>query len=205
MKRSKRAFMTILAVVMAMSMTMWLCSCGSDDTAGEEQTGMANPVHECESSDEVCQATNVSIDAPEGATDVSYGYIDAAEEDEQPIAQVIFTFDGQEYCYRGQFTSETSLFPEQDPDDSNFSEAAKDQTEACAKLSGMYCDWKAGGALVVSNRDGVCGINKGKEGYIAWLDVVPGVMYSLSVNKGADQQKLLDMAEKCFVPMQGEA
>lgn len=206
MKTSKKVLMTILAITMAMSMTMWLGACGSNENS-ENGTGMENPVNECASADELCETTGLAIDAPEGATNVAYAYIDAADEDGEPIAQVTFTMDGQDYCYRCQSTSETDIFAgisDENASVEDLTEKAKSQTDAVSALSGMYYEWKSVGQIMIADRDGMFGINKGKEGFVAWLDVVPGVMYSLSVEKGADEQMLIEMAEKCFVPMQGE-
>ncbi|MDO4176207.1 MAG: hypothetical protein Q4D99_01850 [Bacillota bacterium] len=206
MKKTKKLFMTVLALVLAVSMSLCFCSCGDSEQAAEEETGVANPVHECESADDIVQATGISLDAPEGATDVAYSYIDATSDDGYPIAQVEFTLDGQEYCYRCQMTDELSLCgddnPEADPD--ALMASLNDQINIGAELAGIYCEWESAANTMVSYCDAVCGINEGKEGFVAWLDVVPGALYSLSMDKGANQGDLTKTAEKCFVPMQGE-
>ena len=198
----------ILALAMVVVMPVAFCACG-DSQQTEEQTedaGVANPVHECESADEVCQATGLSIEAPEGATDVVYSYIDATDEEGEAIAQVVFTLDGNEYCYRCQSTAETSLGNDDEEADSDeLLESLDTDTNKALALAGIYAEWSAGGTTLVSERDGVFALNEGKEGVIAWLDVVPGVMYSLSMDKGASQDLLQATAEASFVPMQGEA
>lgn len=198
--------MTVLALVMAVSMSLCFCSCGSEEPA-EEEAGMPNPVHECESADDIAQATGISLDAPEGAEDVAYSYIDAAEEDGYPIAQVLFTLDGQEFCYRCQMTDELSItgITDEEADPEDLTQELNDQTKIGAELAGMYCEWECSATTMVSYCDAVCAFNEGKEGFVAWLDVVPGALYSLSVDKGAKQDVLAKTAEKCFVPMQGDS
>lgn len=198
--------MTMLALVLAVSMSLCFCSCGSEEPA-EEEAGMPNPVHECESADDLTQATGISLDAPEGATDVSYAYLDPAEEGGQQIAQVQFTLDGQEYCYRCQMTDEVSIYGNKDVEANPeaLMTELNEQTNTGAQLAGLYCEWSCAGTTTVSYCDAVCAFNEGKEGFVAWLDVVPGALYSLSVDNGADQSKLEEVAKKCFAPMQGDS
>lgn len=178
----------ILVLLMAMMMTLAMCACGND--AAEETSEVANPVHEC-TQQEMLEVTGMSLDAPEGATDVEYGYIENGEE---PIAEVEFEFNDIDYCYRAQSTGETSL-------GTDMSKAI----ETGSALAGLNYEFKAG-ALVDApqGREGIYAYNEGKAGFICWLDVVPGVLYSLSVEEDASIAALLDFAETVFVPMQGE-
>lgn len=180
----KKFLVIMLAGIMAIAM----CACGSEP---EETTEVANPVHEC-TKQEMLEATGMNIDAPEGATDVEYGYI---ENDESPIAEVEFEINDIEYCYRAQSTGITEL-----------GQDIGKATETGAVLAGLNYKFKAG-ALVDApqGREGVYAYNEDDEGFICWLDVVPGVLYTLSVEDDASIAALLDFSETLFVPMQGEA
>ena len=46
--------------------------------------------------------------------------------------------------------------------------------------------------------------NEGGTGKILWLDLAPGLVYSLSVENGASEAVLLGMAETLFTPVQDD-
>ena len=188
----------IIVLVLAFAMVFTLCACGSKKSAG-----MPNPIHEC-SREELMEATGIVLDAPEGATDASYLYIDT----DPRISQVTFKLDGKEYCYRAQPTNALSISSSANGTDASGADLLKslnDCTNVGAVLSGMHNEWKSAALVdLASSREGVVAFNDGKDGFIAWLDVVPGVLYSLSMDKGASQDLLMDTADACFVPLQGE-
>lgn len=68
-----------------------------ESPAQSPNIGMPNPVVEVESAKDF-EALNVKIDAPEGATDVSYRII------ADKIAEITFTLDGATYTYRSANT-----------------------------------------------------------------------------------------------------
>lgn len=195
----KKATAFILAAVMAFS----LCACGQKQETEDQAAGLANPVHECDH-DEMVEKTTADIDAPAGAENVRYSYIDNEGE---PVAQVEFTLDGKEYCYRAQSTAITSIMSDvegnKEATPADLMKMLADGTNVGAALSGMYYNWESGASTMVADRDAVCGFNEGKAGFIAWLDVVPGYLYSLSMDDGCTQELLQNTAEACFVPMQG--
>ena len=207
MKRGRKFFMTASALVLAASMVVCFCACGDKEAAQDEKADMPNPVHECENADEIVKATGLDIDAPEGAEDVEFSYIEAGDDGAGPVAQVLFTLDGQEYCYRCKATDEISLCGGDGTEASSekLHKSLEEQTNIGAELAGIYCDWESAGTAKVGNREAVFGVSEGEEGFVAWLDTAPGILYSLSVDKNADRQMLLSVAEKCFVPMQEEA
>ena len=197
----------ILALIMAGAMMIGMCACGSSEEPADDNANAENPIHEC-TYEEMMEATGIDISAPDESEDVVYSYIDAAEKDGYPIAQVEFTCGDKEYCYRAQSTNVTSMTADvegNEVDPSKLLESLQDCTNAGATLGGMYCKWDAGATIDIDGRDGVVAFNEGKEGMIAWLDVVPGIMYSLTTEENANQQDLMAMAEMLFVPMQGEA
>ncbi len=65
----------------------------SDDGLNEGTASIANPLVDVDSPDAFAPL-GIAIDAPEGASDVRYTVIG------NEMAQVIFTFDGHQYCLR---------------------------------------------------------------------------------------------------------
>lgn len=201
---NKKSFIGLNSFLLIFSVTsmLLLCSCGKKQEP-EMLAGLPNPMHEC-TEEELAQATGIALTAPEGASDVKYFYIDSGE---SAISQVIFTLDGKNYCYRAQPTSFVSIEANVNENASvkDLSSALNDCTNIGATLSGMHYDWECVSLIdIAESRDAVVAFNEGKEGFIAWLDVVPGVLYSLSVEKGASQELLMNTAEVCFVPLQGD-
>lgn len=192
-----------LTAAMAAVMLLSLCSCGSKKEE-EHSAGLANPVHDC-TRDELLNATGIVLDAPDGAENIRYSYIDTGSE---PISQVVFTLDGNEFCYRAQPTASTSIMANLTDENAsleNLSKALSECTNIGAALSGMHYDWKTVCLIDVGQScDGIVAFNEGKQGIITWLDVVPGILYSLSVNSNASQSLLMETAEACFVPVQGD-
>lgn len=197
----KNRVFRICAVLMAVVMTMGLIACGSEKEA-EANVGLANPIVEC-THDEMVQATGMPIDAPEGAKDVSYTYINT----DVKIAQVTFVYNGKEYCYRAKPTSEILNMGSSDDDSTllgvmlNMEESIKQGEE----LSGLYEDWSGGGMATVSYCEAAYKMSKSKVGFITWFDVVPGILYSLSCDKCKSYEDLVDVAQIAFVPAQGDS
>jgi len=201
MKKAKKFLAILLALVFAFAM----CACG-DDADDDGQTGVANPIVETDQAG-ILEATGIEIAAPEGAEDVEYSYIKGTEDGQQPIAQVEFEFEDNDYCYRIQMTDQLSMYGGEPGEEANLEELMKtlnDGTNVGAQLSGMYYEWEASGTTVVDYCDGVFAFNQGDEGFISWLDVVPGALYCLSMEDDCTQDLLDQMAAKLFVPMQGD-
>ena len=199
----------ILVLVVAIAMTFAMCSCGKKSS--EE---VVNPVHEC-TYDELVKKTGIDILIPNGAEEGVYAYIDGKNA-EDVIAQATFKFDGDTYCYRAQSTAKTSIMANVDSDSesaaSELAKALESGTNIGAALSGMHFKWECSATVDVHSsqdsqiiKDAICAWNEGKEGFITWLDVVPGYLYSLSMDKNCTQDKLMKMADTIFVPMQGNA
>ena len=120
-----------------------------------------------------------SVNVPEGASDVKYFTI---EEDGNKINQMSYTVDGSEYCYRMQSTGETAAYD----------------------MSGIFAeDWETEDAAVSYCDAFYKTCSEGS--VIYWLDVVPGVNYTLSCADKLSAEELEDAAALLFVPMQGEA
>ena len=119
--------------------------------------------------------------APDGAKDIAY---QAFTLDKLTVAETTFTMDGISYAYRTASTSDVSK------DFADISGTGKDYAVSeDGKVS--YCP-----ARIYYNADG--------SGKIVWFDVVPGLLYSLSMDHGASSSALKTMAEKLFVPAQGD-
>lgn len=196
----RNILITMLIAVFAFA----TCSCGAGNETAEEN--VANPFVEVESSDALCEATGMSLDAPEGASDAVYSY---CKNDDESIsfAQVTFKYDGDNYCYRCQDSGDlTSLEPDMDGKiGDDLAAEVSDPVEIGAALAGLNYKWKAAGGTDIGERYAVYALNKGDAGFVAWLDVAPGFLYSLGMDDHADQPKLIDTANLVFVSMQGEA
>ena len=47
--------------------------------------------------------------------------------------------------------------------------------------------------------------NEDGSGKLVWFDLVPGLLYSLTMDSGASEQALMDMAAQLYEPAQGDA
>lgn len=182
----------MMSVLMMVSLLVcFAAGCGkkAEETSGSAQ--LANPIVSC-SQEEMTEATGISLEAPEGAEDVSYCYINADDK----TAQVEFSIKGTKYCYRAQMTSEILDLS---------GENIADATKIGEALSGYYEKWDRGGTAEVAYCPAVVSVKNKTVGVITWFDVVPGIVYSLSMEKCNDPDQLISMAELCFVPAQGNS
>ena len=118
--------------------------------------------------------------APEGAAVLGY---DLFELEGETVTEVTFAADGQTWRYRMMPTMDVT---ERIPDISGYTggqQTAEGQVRWCA----ASLRWDAGGT-----------------GCIIWKDVAPGLAYSLTVDGGASEALLNDMAARVFQPAQGE-
>ena len=119
--------------------------------------------------------------APEDAEGIVY---DVFRMDDLIVAETAFTLDGVRCSYR---TASTGVieFP-------------------FADLSGTTQDTPSH----VSTELGWCQaelyFTEGGEGKVVWFDAAPGLLYSLSVDSGASEQVLLDLANTLYAPTQGD-
>ena len=100
------------------------------------------------------------------------------------MGETSFTLDGVKYIYRIAPTYDTSPdFADISGVEETFDHQAQAEVGWCpARLA-----WNDGGA-----------------GKVVWFDVVPGQLYSLSVEVGASRESLMDLADQLFLPAQGE-
>lgn len=189
----------IVTFAMAAVMIMVFSACGS------EKTEIADPVHETDAAG-LTEAAGITLDAPEGAEDVTYAYIEAAAPEENVIAQVQFTLDGKAYTYRAAATDETELIGnDEDTSAADMAVALDEGVQKGARLAGLnYDSWKGAASVDISYCAGVYAHTPEKASFAAWIDVVPGVIYCMIADDETDQEVLMKTAESAFVPMQGE-
>ena len=123
--------------------------------------------------------------APEGAENILYYTVEVEGSAGELLqtAGTSFQLNGLRYDYR---TASTGMFEVQDL--SGQSDAVY-ENQSQAELGWCTADlyWNDGGS-----------------GKILWLDFAPGLLYSLSMESGASEEALLDMAEALYAPVQGD-
>lgn len=128
----------------------------------------------------ILQATGLDVAvAPEGAGEIGY-HVFAMED--LTVAESTFVLDGISCSYRMAATTELMEdFTDISGLDGTFDRVAAGDISWCrAKIS----------------------FDEGGRGKIIWFDVVPGILYSLSVDSGATEEMLLDLANSLFDPAQ---
>ena len=147
MNRTKAISLMVAAMLTVPVMMPAMGACA------EEQAGMPNPWTELEES---VLAQDFSFNVPAGAEAVSCRRLDT-------LAEVTFTLDGAEYCFRMQATSEA------------------------ADISGLYYDWEddmtesvgVNAAAFHEATDGDTAVR-----LLTWYDVSSGTSYALSAMGG---------------------
>lgn len=196
----------ILSAFLVLSLMFVMVSC-DNVFESEDLSTIANPITECRSAKELTKATGISIDAPTGAKNVTYSYIDIGRgSNEFYLAQVDFTLDGNQYFYKSKMTNKKTLYSaiatDEDADADDLEDMLEDTAEEGAEFAGLYDEWKAASLIdVAGSREGIVAFNKGHAGYVAWLDAVSGALYCLGMTSGSSYDLLVNTAERCFVPM----
>ena len=131
---------------------------------------------------QILRATGLNVAvAPADARNITYN---AFLLDGLTVAETTFELDGITYAYRMAATMELGEdFADISGLAGPFAESIEDQVLWCrAKLR----------------------FDRGGRGKVVWFDVVPGILYSLSMDDGASEAALLDLATELFVPAQEE-
>ena len=144
--------------------------------------GMANPWEDM-TAEQLQEASGLTFFVPEGAENVIYRYLRS-----EGLIEMQFTLDGNEYCARMV--------------------RAQLQNGELMDISGMYFAWENEEEVTVGHCKGTIGqAQTGSEEYVElclWYDVVPGLMYSLSVyTTDLDGLDLTAVAQQVFIPAQG--
>lgn len=120
--------------------------------------------------------------APEDAENVVYN---AFELDGFVVGETVFTLNGVSYFYHIASTWEI---------ETEFADISGLEGEFRNQTTGevMWCPARLY-------------FDDGGTGKVVWFDVVPGLLYSLSMDQGASEEALLEMANQLFTPAQGDA
>lgn len=121
---------------------------------------------------------NMAI-SPDEATDVIYQVF---FHENLTVAETSFLYEGIRYQFRMAATADVNLpFADISGTDTGY------ETHISSEL--LWCP-----AEIFYNEDG--------SGKIIWFDIVPGLLYSLSADRGINEAMLLTMAESLFHPAQ---
>ena len=189
----KRKAFALLACLLALAM-LFACATPAEEPAASEETasseqmvGMPSPIHEADTYADLLEAVPYAMlsDAPAGATDINYSYIDG----EPVISQIQFTLDGYEYCYR----------------------AAQADEAAQSDISGIYYDLDQRITRTVPDGaapggDYTLQYAKGETmGLATWYYAPTGCQYSLWTLTGCDASMHIDTLVNALLPIGGNA
>ena len=149
-----------------------------------DDIGMENPWLDL-SAEELMQLSGFEFAVPEGAEDVIYRYLP-----EEQLAEMQFSLFGDEFCARIQ--------------------PAALEYGQLMNISDIYLPMENEEEITVKHCYGWIGQSQtGSEDWVElclWYDIVPGVMYSLSVySTDLDGLDLTAVAEQVYIPVQGDA
>ncbi len=161
-----------------------MCACGvkteapAEEAPAAEKTGenIANPVQEA-TVESLINDMGVDFSAFEQFENAAYSMISGSSR----IGQADYSFEGDEYNARI-----ASLAAEED-------------------ISGMHYTWTETSEAEVGYCTASVNLTAEGQGVISWFDVVPGMMYTVSMSKNATADKLIAMANRVFVPVQGDS
>lgn len=170
-----------IALVSAVCLMTLLPACGKQEVPQPDEpvdggAAVVNPMHES-SQEAILQELGLSFQIPAGAENVAFWTIGS----DPVLAQMNFTFDGDEYVYRISTDS-----------------GNKD-------ISGMYYEWEQTEETSVGGLAGEAKWIDWNQGVISWYDAAPGIQYSLSQDTNATFNSLEIMANALFIPVQGNA
>ena len=129
---------------------------------------------------QILRATGLDVTVvPKNAKNITYN---AFLLDGLTVAETTFQIDGITYAYRMAGTTEL--------------------LENFADISGLNGPFEQIAAGEVYWCRAKLNYNDGGQGKILWFDLVPGILYSMSMDSGASEEALLEMANSLFEPAQ---
>ena len=151
-----------------------------DDQTQRYLTANANSLKVLTTASQILKATGLNITvAPENAENITYN---AFLFDQLTVAETTFEINGICYSYRMAGTIEV--------------------LEDFTDISGIKGPFDTVAAGDVSWCRAKLNFNNNGQGKIIWFDLVPGILYSLSMDSDASRETLLDMANLLFEPAQ---
>ncbi len=150
-----------------------VCITGSTVALATGTAALPNPVREV-TLEALQTELGFPFQLPEEATDVAYTIINGAE-GQSPIAQADFTMNEAQMTCR------------------------KQKVEALTDISGMHYDWTKTGVTAFEGVEDAAISTNGEQGILLWYDAAQGITYSLSMNAGASEDALVDVAAKIML------
>lgn len=190
----KQACIGIVACLLALAMCFGCAKAKlpeqpaeADASTSTEMIGMPSPVHDMESYKALlaAQPAAMLLDAPEGATGVTYCYID----NDPTISQIQFTYEGNDYTYRAAAVPEA----------------------AQADIAGIYEELgkteqlkvednvTMGGAYTLRYQEG------STMGLATWYYAPTGCQYSLWTATGCDVNQSIEEVVDLLLPIANDA
>lgn len=183
-----------LSILFVVMLALSLIACGKkekDVKYSDKKSKVVNNAIYKISEKEMAKKTGISFADIQGADKVAYNVLEASSKN--PIAEMEFCMDGYEAYVRAVPTKLTKV-----PQDVKEDFRAYD-------ISGLFYNWDLKEKAKINNHEAYIFINTTKKvGYIMWLDIAPGILYNLGIQKNVDSKLLIDFAQKVFKPMQGE-
>lgn len=143
-------------------------------------TAQADSLTVLTTASQILRSTGLDVTvAPEEATDITYN---AFLLDGLTVAETTFVLDGIRFSYRMAATAEL--------------------LEGFKDISGIEGPFERISAGEVAWCRAKINYTEGEQGRIIWFDVVPGILYSMSMEQGASDEILLELANELFEPAQ---
>ena len=143
-------------------------------------TAQADSLAVLTTASQILRSTGLDVTvAPEAAQDITYN---AFLLDGLTVAETTFELDGIRFSYRMAATAEL--------------------LEDFTDISGMEGPFERISAGEVAWCRAKINYTPGEQGRIIWFDLVPGILYSLSMDSSASDEVLLELANELFVPAQ---
>ena len=143
-------------------------------------TAQADSLAVLTTASQILRSTGLDVTvAPENARDITYN---AFLLDGLTVAETTFELDGVRFSYRMAATMEL--------------------LEDFKDISGMDVPFERISAGEVTWCRAKINYTPGGQGRIIWFDLVPGILYSLSMDSSASDEVLLGLANELFVPAQ---
>ena len=143
-------------------------------------TAQADSLTVLTTASQILRSTGLDVTvAPEEATDITYN---AFLLDGLTVAETTFVLDGIRFSYRMAATAELL-------EDFKDNSGIEGPVERISAGEVAWCRAKIN-------------YTEGEQGRIIWFDVVPGILYSMSMEQGASDETLLELANELFEPAQ---